>query len=121
MKHLILIVIVATMTSACAMFEEDNRRVLNAMDSAIQPDSTPIRIGLAPVGVVIGTAGLAADAVVVHPLHQIAPAWDDTMDLCWRFGDTSPLRQTVLFPLRLGATPVTFTADWLGRSLFDVN
>jgi hypothetical protein len=121
MKKLILIVIAASMACGCAMFEEDNRRVLNSMDGAIHPETTWGRIAMAPAGVVVGTAGLATDALVVHPAHQIPKAWDDTVELCWEFGDMSPLRQTVLFPLRVGATPPTFVVDWLCRSMFDSN
>ena len=121
MKHLIFIVIVVSMTCGCAMFEEDNRRVLNALDETIQPKTVSGRVALAPLGVVAGTAGLAADALVVNPVHQIPEAWDDTAELCWEFGNMSPLRQAVLFPLRLGATPPTFIGDWLCRAMFDID
>ncbi len=121
MKKLILIVIAVSMTCSCAVFEEDNRRVLNTMDKALKPQTVPGQIALAPAGIVVGSAGLTLDALVVHPAHQIPKAWDDTVELCWEFGDMSPLRQTVLFPLRLGATPPTFFVDWLGRSLFDLD
>ncbi len=104
--------------AGCAVFDEDNRRFLNVMDGAIQPESTGARIALAPAMVPVGTVALVADMVVVHPVCVIPDAADDVYELYWKPRDIDWLRKTLLFPVIVVATPPTFLFDWLGRSIF---
>jgi hypothetical protein len=106
--------------TGCAVFNEDNRRVLNKLDEWIQPETTGARVALAPAAVPLGTVAGAADMVLVHPLSVIPDAADDVYELYWKPREMDFLRQSLLIPLFVVLTPPTFVGDWLFRSLFDV-
>ncbi|MFH0795143.1 MAG: hypothetical protein V2A74_14050 [bacterium] len=112
--------LVVGLLAGCACFERKNRRLLSKSDEYIQPESKAARIALAPVGVVVGTVFLAADMALIQPVCVIDDAWDDVYDLYWKPRDMDPLRKTLLFVPMVVLTPPTFVADWLGRSLFDI-
>ena len=106
--------------SGCAVFDEDNRRLLKAMDGAIRSESTGARIALAPAMIPAGTAALMTDMVIVHPVCVIPDAADDVYELYWKPRDIDWLRRTLLFPIIVVATPPTFLFDCLGRAIFDL-
>ncbi len=106
--------------SGCAVIDEDNRRFLNVMDDAVQPESTGLRIALAPAMIPAGTVALVTDMVIVHPICVIPDAADDVYELYWKPRDIDWLRKTLLFPIIVVATPPTFLFDWLGRSIFAI-
>ncbi|MBN1774376.1 MAG: hypothetical protein JXB32_24155 [Deltaproteobacteria bacterium] len=116
----LLLTLLACTLAGCAVFERDNRRVLNELDARIQPGSTAARIALAPAAVPVGTVALATDMAVVHPAAMVPRAARDVKELYWKPAPASRLRAVLLFPLKVLATPPTFVADWLGRSLFAV-
>lgn len=70
--------------SGCAVFNRDNRRILNTLDGAIHPDSTGSKIVLAPVMVPVGTAALMTDMVILHPIRVIPDAADDVYEFYWK-------------------------------------
>jgi len=107
--------------SGCAFMNEDNRRTLNLLDETIQPKSTATQIAVAPVGIVAGTAAVTIDIAVVHPVCVIPDAADDVYELYWKPRDMTPFRKALLFVPIVVLTPPTFAADWLGRSLFDID
>jgi hypothetical protein len=106
--------------TGCAVLDQDNRRLLNGMDSIVQPESTTMRIALAPVAIPLGTVGVVTDMVLIHPFCVIPDAADDTYQLYWKPRDIDWLRKALLFPVCVVATPPTFIVDWLWRSIFDV-
>lgn len=117
----LLVLLIAALTPACAVFNPENRRVLNWLDGQVQPESTTARIALAPVGVPVGSAALVLDMAVVHPVSVIPDAADDVYELYWKPRDMDWFRKALIFPLITVATPPTFLGDWLGRALFDIN
>ena len=119
LASLLLLTTLLVASTGCAVFDEDNRRLVNLMDDRIQPESTAARIALAPVVVPAATVALAGDAVLTHPAHQVAPAWDDVYQLYWKPREIDPLRKAILFPLCVVLTPPSFAGDWLMRSIFD--
>ena len=107
--------------SACSMMSKDNRRVLNLMDKGIQPKSAAARVALAPPAVAVATLGLALDAAVVHPVHELPDAWDDVYQLYWKPRNYDILRKAILFPPIVVLTPPTFAGDWVLRVLFPIS
>jgi len=112
------VIIISGLIAGCAVVKKDNRRCLNGMDELISPDSTAVQIALAPVMVPTGTAALVVDMAIVHPACMIPEAAEDVYDLYWKPRDMNWLRKSLLFPILAAATPPTFIADWLYRSLF---
>ena len=117
----VAVAVLITLLAGCACFERKNRRLLSKSDEYIQPKSKAARVALAPVGIVTGTVLLVADMALIHPSCVIDDAWDDVYDLYWKPRQMDPFRKTLLFVPMVVLTPPTFVADWLGRSLFDVN
>jgi hypothetical protein len=109
------------LTAGCAVRNEANRRTLNAMDRGLAPSSSAGRWAVAPVALPAALAGLAADALVVHPSTVFDDAWLDTKDWLWTPDPSeSRFRRAVLFPLIVLATPFVYVGDWLGRAAFDI-
>ena len=106
--------------AACAVFERDNRVVLNSLDEHVAPSSDVGRWLLAPVALPVGAAAVTVDAVVVRPVTQLDDAWGDTVELLWEPGDQTPFRRVIVAPVMAVATPFVFAADWLARALFMV-
>ncbi len=105
----------------CAVFEDDNRHVLNWLDRKVKLETTGSRVALAPIAVPVGTTALLADMVVVHPATAIPAAAEDVYDIYWRPRKMDILRKSLLVPLSVVVTSPTFTGDWLVRSLFPVD
>jgi hypothetical protein len=107
--------------AGCAMLDEDNRRLLNAADKAIRPKSLAARVSLAPLAVPAATAILTTDAAIVHPVHSIPKAWDDTYELYWKPRDYDLLRKSLLFVPIVALTPPTFVGDLGLRCMFPID
>ncbi len=121
LPNLVLLAVLLAVTASlcgCAVFDSDNRRLLNTLDGAVQPESTPVRVALAPVALPVGTAALVTDMVLVHPVCVIPDAADDVYQLYWKPRDIDILRKALMLPLSIVLTPPTFLGDWLVRSLF---
>jgi hypothetical protein len=117
------IAVVATLLlfcTGCAVFNEDNRLTLNALDEHLAPDSSAARWALAPMGFPLGIVAGVVDLVIVHPATVFDDAWGDTVQLLWTPRDESRFRRAVMLPLVTIATPFVYVGDWLLRSLFDV-
>jgi hypothetical protein len=87
------LVFAAALAPGCAVAEIENRRLLNLLDEHVKPESTGLKIALAPVGVPVGTAALAVDMVIVHPVSVIPDAADDVYELYWKPRDMDWLRK----------------------------
>ncbi len=119
-KCVVVVLPLVLVVSGCAIAKKENRRLLNALDSVVQIESTPARIAAAPVCVPVAVAAGVADAVVVHPAVSIRYAASDTYELLWVSQGRSPFEKAVLFIPVVVLTPVVFTTDWLVRSLFPI-
>ena len=111
----------ASQLVGCAVFNRDNRRLLNALDKQIQPKSVAARAALAPPVMLLGTGALAVDAVVIHPATAIPDAWDDTYELYWSPREMDALRRSLFFVPCVALTPPTFVGSWLLHSLFPMD
>lgn len=115
---LLLLAMAWALTAGCAVFKEENRRTLNALDEHLTPSSVGARWVFAPLALPIGLAGGATDLVLVHPACVIDDAWGDTVELLWTPRGESRFRRAVMLPLVTLATPFVFIGDWLGRAAF---
>lgn len=106
--------------TGCAVFEEENRRLLNAMDASLAPASDGGRWAAAPLAFPAGLVAGVLDAVIVHPATAVDDAWGDTVDWLWTPTDESRLRRAVLTPFMAAFTPPVFLGSWLGRSLLPI-
>ncbi|MFK7739388.1 MAG: hypothetical protein AB8H80_03620 [Planctomycetota bacterium] len=113
--------LVGVLAASCAMSNHDRRLTLNVLDEHLTPATNTGRWLAAPLALPTGAFGLAADALIVHPIAQIDDAWLDTVDALWQFDAGVDFRTVLLTPLSAVATPVFFSLDWLARSVFDVD
>jgi hypothetical protein len=110
------------MLTGCAMFNRNNTRALNFVEAHLVP-SDPLSKKLSyPVTIPVSLAAVIFDMVLLHPISVIPDAARDSRDLWqdlpWReqYFTTS----ASVLP-RAAFTPIFFTGDFLGRSLFDVS
>ena len=107
--------------TGCTWTNKDNRVLLNKMDKTIQPQSTTAQVALAPVMIPAGTAALAIDVAVIHPVVEIPDAWDDVYKLYWQPREITPFRRAMFFVPIVALTPVTFVGDWTLRIIFPID
>jgi hypothetical protein len=120
MRKLVLLALAAAaLVSGCAVMEEDNRPLTKKLDETIRPESAGAKIAWSPVIVPVAASTLIVDACVVHPIQVIPDAAHDTYDVVWKDPSGTYVTQTFLFLPKAAVTPVVFTLDWLGRSLFE--
>jgi len=62
-----LALLIAVISASCAMSESDNRRLLNALDEHLAPESTAGKWALAPVALPTGLVAFAVDAAITVP------------------------------------------------------
>ncbi len=115
-----LLTLTGALLGSCAVFEQENRVTLNALDEQFTPDSSTARWALAPLALPVGLVGAATDIVLVHPARVVDDAWGDTVELLWTPGSESRFRRAVMLPLVTVATPFVFLGDWLWRAAFAV-
>ena len=106
--------------AGCAIVEKENRRTLNALDKAVQIESTGGRIAAAPVFIPVGVAAALADMVIVHPIASVPKAADDTSEDIWEDPTSSPFWEMMLFVPKVIVTPLYFTGAWVLRVLFPI-
>jgi hypothetical protein len=114
--YLALILTALTPMTGCAVFNDDNRRTLNALDERISPQSTAAQAALAPVAVPVATGAVLVDGLLVNPAYAVAPAWDDTYELYWKPREVEPLTRAMLFIPIVVLTPPTYVGSWLIHS-----
>ncbi len=119
--HLVLLALAALAASGCAVTQEQNRRLLNAMDASLTPCCDGGRWALAPVALPLGLVAGVLDAVVVHPATAVDDAWGDTVELLWTPEGESRLRRAVLTPFMAAFTAPVFVGSWLGRCLLPIS
>jgi len=116
-----LLALVCATVGGCAVFDRDNRPLLNALDEKVQPEGTWERVALAPVMIPVAGAAVTVDAVIIHPVQVVPEAADDVYELYWKPREETLLRKSLLFVPCLLATPPTFVGDWLVRAVFDAD
>jgi Flp pilus assembly protein CpaB len=109
--------------AGCAWVKEENRRTLNVADELVRPQEPVTQVAMAPVFVPVGTALLATDILVVHPLAMLPEAMEDTHDWLWdSMGQSgSVFREALLVVPRTVATPFVLVGDWAVRSVFPID
>jgi hypothetical protein len=112
--------VLALSLPACAIFEGENRRTLNALDEHLAPQSTAARWALSPLALLLGFGALAGDLLLVHPVCSVDDAWGDTVEWLWTPRGETRFRRTVMLPLVTVATPLVFAGDLAGRSVFPI-
>lgn len=105
--------------TSCAIFEEENRVVLDSLDRRIQPESTGGQIALAPVAIPAANIALGIDAFIVNPAVALPNAAVDTYEIYWDDQNEQPLVEAMLVPPKAILTPPTFVLVWLWRTAFD--
>lgn len=106
-------------TAGCAVFDDDNRLLLNTLDEKIRPKTTGAQLALAPVAIPAGAVALAIDGAVINPVRAVPTAADDTRKLYWDYDSQGMLHDSLLFPVRVVLTPPTFAGDWAVRSMLE--
>lgn len=101
--------------AGCAVVARPNRRLLNALDRGVQPESRVLRLAGAPLAVPVATGALLADALVVHPAVSAAPAATDTREILWAGRRPGEFQDILAAPLRVAATPFVFVGIWALR------
>lgn len=109
--------------SGCAFLNRDNTPTFNWVEKHLWPEGSGKRALAFPVVFPLGFAAVVTDAFVVHPVTVIDDAADDTRRALWEEFDWDQhyLTECAALPWRTVATPIMFTGDFLGRSLFDVS
>jgi hypothetical protein len=105
----------------CAVFESENRRMLNALDRHVAPPNAAARWALSPLAMPLSLLAVTGDAVIVHPVCSIDDAWADTVDFLWTSHGESRFRRAMLTPLATLATPFAFVGDLGARILFPID
>ena len=120
MKTICSILIFIFFLTNCAGFNKRNTLLLVAVEENLVPDKQPQKILLAPVYIPIGIVGGILDIFIIHPAIQTGSAFVDTKDFLWNIQFNGYMTEMGSLPIRVVASPVVFTIDWLIRSAFDV-
>jgi hypothetical protein len=123
MKKTLPLVLAAVLlcSSGCAVLNKDNLRAFTWLDRTLVPESKALKVALLPVFIPLGLCALCVDQFILHPVSVIDDAIEDTVDAYWQrdWKGCYALRCAAL-PWYVALTPVTFTADWLLRCIFDI-
>ena len=120
---LIAILQLVLVPGGCAFANRDNTPTLNLVEDNLWPDSTGARVLLFPVIFPTGLVAVVLDTFIVHPVSVIDDAIEDTGDVLWDNWDwdTEYVTECASIPWRALMTPLFFTGDLLGRSIFDIS
>ena len=114
------VALLALVLGGCACANPKNTPLLTALDGLVKPETTGEKVALAPVFVPVGAACGALDIAVVHPLHSVLLAGEDTWRAVWAQPQGSFVERSIAFVPKAAVTPVVFAFCWLGESLFNV-
>jgi len=108
--------------NGCAVLNRENTPALNLVEENLWPESTGLRIAVAPVVFPAGLVAVTVDAVIVHPASVIVDAAGDTGDALWERWNWSEqyLTECTALPWRAIGTPVVFASVFTIRAMFDV-
>ena len=105
---------------SCAVMNEENRHLVPWVEENLVPESTGGKILAAPVVLPVGVAAGILDAFIFHPITVIDDAYDDTADALWRDSELEYVAYCGSLPFKAAATPVVFSVDFAGRSMFAI-
>ena len=118
--RLVSVLLLACAAGGCACLNRNNTPLVNSVERHLVPRTKPAKIMVAPVVLPIGIGAGLLDVFIVHPISVIPDSAHDTVDCLWkdrsggyvtRMGSTVPLA---------ALTPIVFTGDFIGRSMFDI-
>jgi hypothetical protein len=119
-QRLLIAMLLGWMMAGCACLNRDNTPLVNAVERNLVLKSTPAKIVTAPVIVPVGVIAGLLDVFVVHPFSVIPDSAHDTYDALWEHRTGGYVtRMGSLVPLT-ALTPIVFTFDFAGRSMFDI-
>lgn len=118
-NYLLWMAFVLSFFMSCAFMKKENRVITNALDEAINPESTTSKVLLSPIAVPLGTASLLVDTLVLHPISVIPKSIGKTYEILWQDSNSEIVVQAFLFIPKLVFTPITLVAVWAFYSLFD--
>jgi len=110
-----------TALPGCAFQNPDNRRLWNAFEENLVPESDTAFYCALPLTIPGGLLAIVIDVVVVHPFSIVDDAWGEATeqwdDLDWQ-GEY--WYEAGVSPLRGAWTVVHFVGGVIGRAIFDV-
>jgi len=120
MRRTAFVIPMLLLCCSCAVMDEENRHLVPFIEENLVPESTGGKILAAPVVLPIGVAAGILDAFIFHPITVIDDAYDDTADALWRDSKLDYVAYCGSLPFKTAATPVVFTVDFAGRSMFAI-
>ena len=120
---LVAIVGALMLCSGCAIFNRDNTPALNFLEDRLLPEAKPARYFVYPLLLPAGLAAVVIDGVILRPISVADDALLDTKELLREHFDWKEryVTECVALVPRTAATPVVFGADFLGRTMLDVD
>lgn len=106
-----------TISTQCAVSNVNHLATTNWVDRKITPDNHSARWALIPVYIPVTFITLIIDNFIIAPLVHIPSAFDDTGDF-WQSDMDGYYANMGVMPIKLILTPVVFTLDWLGRTVY---
>jgi hypothetical protein len=118
----LLAILLASSLGGCAIMNRDNTPLLNMVEENLWPESMGAQVAVFPLVFPTGIAAVVVDAVLIHPILVIDDALSDTSDILWEEWDFDEHYMThcMTIPWRAVLSPLIFSFDFLGRSLFDI-
>ncbi len=109
--------------TGCAVFNCDNTPVLNFVEDRLLPEAKSARYFVYPLLLPAGLAAVAIDGVILRPISVADDAALDTKELLWEYFNWKEryVTECVLLIPRTALTPVVLGADFLGRTMLDVD
>lgn len=119
MKKIVQMILIVLITTNCAFMKKENRVITNALDEIIDPQSTPAKIALAPIGIPLGTVSLLTDTFIVQPIVSIPESVSKTYEIIWKEPEGGIVRQSFLLVPKIVFTPIGFLILWYGYTFFE--
>jgi hypothetical protein len=119
-KRLLLVAVLPLLCASCAFMNPRNRRLMNATEGALVPESTAWKVVTAPVVLPACLAAGVLDTVVVHPATTLDDAWYDTGAMLWQPTSRGFVTESALLPFRAAATPPLWALRFASRALLDI-
>lgn len=119
----VLLSAILSTLSGCAMFNRENTKALNFVESHIVPSDPLVAKATYPLTIPVSIVAVTFDAFLFHPLAVVPDAVDDMQEWAWDNMDWENhyFSTSASVVPRAAFTPLAFTGSFLGRSMFDVS
>jgi len=109
------LLLVLSLAGGCALYQPENRVLMNALDKSIAPKSPTTRAALLPLTLPASLLCLSVDGLIVQNAIAMGYAGRDTGEYIWPHLSDRYLDRMAMAPLQAIATPIFFAGDWLWR------